>query len=134
MMGMDDDVSGPQPCFDVTTSGLHRHAAGRMTAGGAHPSDKPVPLTGLACRLAELMEGAITSQTLARQYYRVAHRFLTAAREARHKLARSTYEAHLREARKAHEQARKCLRFACLCRQRAQCLADIGGFPFQPRW
>ena len=63
-------------------------------------------------RLAELTEAAIISRSLARQYFRTARRFIAAARHASERPGRSYYEAHLVEARKAHCQARKCLRFA----------------------
>jgi hypothetical protein len=84
---------------------------------------------GLAERLAELTEAAITSRSLARQYLRTARRFVGAARQARRGPASAYYEAHLQEARRAHEQARKCLSFARLCQSRAECLAIIGDYP-----
>jgi hypothetical protein len=84
---------------------------------------------GLAERLAELTEAAITSRSLARQYLRTARRFVGAARQARRGHDGAYYEAHLQEARKAHEQARKCLSFARLCQSRAECLAIIGDYP-----
>jgi hypothetical protein len=79
-------------------------------------------------RLAELTEVAIISRSLARQYFRIARRFMAAARQASHTPHRPYYEAHLGEARKAHGQARKCLSFARLCHNRVQCLAAIGGY------
>jgi hypothetical protein len=83
----------------------------------------------LAERLAELTEAAISSRSLARQYLRTARRFVVAAREARRSYDSVYYEAHLGEARRAHEQARKCLSFARLCQSRAECLAIIGDYP-----
>jgi hypothetical protein len=79
-------------------------------------------------RLAELTEAAIISRSLARQYLRTARRFIAAARQASQRPDCAYYEAHLREARKAHRQARKCLNFARLCQHRVQCLADIAGY------
>jgi hypothetical protein len=83
---------------------------------------------GLAKRLAELTEAAIPSRSLARQYLRTARRFVGAARQARRSPDRLYYDAHLQEARRAHEQARKCLSFARLCQSRAECLAIIGDY------
>lgn len=88
---------------------------------------------GLAERLAELTEAAITSRSLARQYLRTAQRFVGAARTACRSDDRASYEAHLQEVRKAHEQARKCLSFARLCQSRAECLAIIGDYPVNNR-
>lgn len=84
---------------------------------------------GLAERLAELTEAAITSRSLARQYLRTARRFVGAARKACRSHDHASYEAHLQEVRRAHEQARKCLSFARLCQSRAECLAIIGDYP-----
>jgi hypothetical protein len=83
----------------------------------------------LAERLAELTEAAISSRSLARQYLRTAQRLVGAARQARRGHDSEYYETHLGEARRAHEQARKCLSFARLCQSRAECLAIIGDYP-----
>ena len=83
---------------------------------------------GLKSRLTELTEWAITSRSLAREYFRTARRFIAAARQARRSSNQAHYRAHLDEARKAHEQARKCLSFSHLCHKRTECLAIIGDY------
>jgi hypothetical protein len=114
-----DGASSDGPRSDILTGAAARLADGRNSAHGFEG------------RLTELMEGAITSHTMARQYLRAARDFIAAARRARHGADRSRFEAHLREARKAHDQARKCLSFARLCRRRAECLAVIADYPLK---
>jgi hypothetical protein len=107
--------------------------SGGLTRAGSEPAGGRNFAHGFEGRLTELMEGAITSQCIARQYLRAARRFVAAARRARRRTDRSHFEAHLREARKAHDQARKCLSFARLCQRRAECLAVIADYPIKPK-
>jgi hypothetical protein len=131
-MATGKDVSDPERSFEpVAYSRDSQIAIGSMSAG--ETASGRTFTHGFEGRLAELMESAITSRSLARRYLRAARRFVAAARRSRRAPDCSHYEAHLREARKAHDQARKCLSFARLCQQRAQCLAFICGYPPNPR-
>lgn len=126
MSGMNDErdmTSLVYRPFPSTSGGL---SDSPRTGVGERESSRSIA-AGLEQRLAELTEGAITYRSLARQYLRTAQKFVTAARNASGKSGRVGYEAHLGEARKAHDQARKCLGFARLLQKRAECLAIIGG-------
>jgi hypothetical protein len=129
IMGIRKDIFDPEQNFEsiIPSPATQSLTVDRETASGRTFTH------GFEGRIAELMEGAITSRSLARQYLRTARRFVAAARQARRAPNRSHYEAHLREAQKAHDQARKCLSFARLCRQRAECLAVIGNYPLKPK-
>jgi len=130
-MGIDDDSFDPAPTLGADRASSDSPCSGALTRVGADPAGGRNFAHGFEGRLAELMEGAITSHSIARQYLRVARRFVAAARRARRGTDRSRFEAHLREARKAHDQARKCLSFARLCRRRAECLAVIADYPIK---
>jgi hypothetical protein len=84
-------------------------------------------------RLILLVEGSVTSRSRATQYFRIARRFLAAARRARRDVDMLRFEAHLREASQAHGQARRCLAFARLCERRVDCVSTIGGYPERGR-
>jgi hypothetical protein len=129
MTGMNDNVSNPQPLVCSTVGSTTR--PGEAAPATSDPEQERARPVGprLEGRLADLTQGAITSRSLARQYLRTARRFVAAARQAQRTPDRAYYEAHLSEARKAHDQARKCLSFARLCQKRAECLAVIGGYP-----
>ena len=105
--------------------------SGVLTRAVAHPAGRCNFANGFEGRLVELMMGAITSHSIARQYLRTARGFVAAARRARRETDHSRFQAHLREARQAHDQARKCLSFARLCRRRAECLAAIAEYPIK---
>lgn len=79
-------------------------------------------------RLVALIEAAVTARSRARQYLRVGRRLTGAARRAREEADQMRFEAHLREARQLHGQARKSLHFARLCERRVQCLAALAGY------
>lgn len=105
--------------------------SGVLTHAITHPGGGCNFANGFEGRLAELMMSAITSHSIARQYLRTARSFIAAARRARRDTDHSRFQAHLREARQAHDQARKCLSFARLCRRRAECLAAIADYPIK---
>jgi hypothetical protein len=131
MVGIDNKLSDPGPTFGTVRASSDSLGSGGLTPAGSAAGGRNFA-HGFEGRLTELMEGAITSHCIARQYLRAARRFIAAARRARRGTDRSRFEAHLREARKAHDQARKCLSFARLCQRRAECLAVIGDYPIDP--
>ena len=131
IMGISKDIFDPERNFESVIPAPAPHDAIGSTAGRETASGRTFT-HGFDGRIAELIEGAITSRSLARQYLRAARRFVAAARQARRAPNRSHYEAHLREARKAHDQARKCLSFARLCRERAEGLVALGEVSDEP--
>jgi hypothetical protein len=130
-MGIDHDSFDLAQTFGADGAWPDDLCSGVLTRAAAHPAGGRNFAHRLEGRLAELMEGAIASHSIARQYLRTARGFVAEARRARRGRDRSRFEAHLREARKAHDQARKCLSFARLCRLRAECLAAIADYPIK---
>lgn len=92
-----------------------------------HFSDRDALRRAFERRLANLVEEGVTSQSLGRQYLKVARKFIRSARSARDLAMEDEYALLLREALSAHRKARKSFSFARLCERRAQCLAEIGG-------
>lgn len=79
-------------------------------------------------RMVELTENVIAARLLARSYLNVARGFLDAVRRSRAIAQSELAQAQLYEARRAHEQARKCLSFARLCERR------VDGMGFTCDW
>ena len=69
--------------------------SGVLTPAIVHPGGGSNFANGLEGRLAELMMGAITSHSIARQYLRTARDFVAAARRARRDTDHSRFDAHL---------------------------------------
>jgi len=92
-----------------------------------HLADRDALQRSFERRLLSLVEEAVTSQALGRQYIKIARKLLRAAREAREMQLADDYELLLREARNTHRKAQKSFNFAGLCERRAECLAQIGG-------
>jgi hypothetical protein len=120
-----DEFPRSETLFDGNRSTMSTFAIGdaRASARGDRPLQQD-----FENRLAELVQSAITSRALARQYLRTARTFVAAARMARLSTNRSIFDAHIREACAAHKQAHRCFGFARLCQRRADCLAAIGGY------
>lgn len=84
-------------------------------------------------RLAGLTEAAIISRSIGRQHLHMARLFISRARVARRVGKQTDFVSHCREARLAHQKARKCFAYARLCERRAESLADIAGVNFRSR-